>query len=88
MKSLPQFVRRAPFVFYAIAVIVGIWRFYNDYATATASMLYAEDGGPFIMLARSTALYWGVVEAAYLLGSGVMIHVLIAIYDKIGSKAE
>lgn len=86
MTVLPQFVRRLPFVFYALAVIIGGWRYYNDWSAAAASMQYATDAGPMKTIARSTALYWGAAEAAYMVANGAMLHVLIAIYDKVQGK--
>ncbi|GAB5481651.1 MAG: hypothetical protein Pars92KO_14080 [Parasphingorhabdus sp.] len=86
MKDLPQFVRRFPYIFYFLALVTGIWRYTNDWLTVSESMQYATDLGPMKTIARSTALYWGVVEAAYMAASGAMIHVLIAIYDKVRSE--
>ena len=86
MTGLPQFIRRMPFVFYALAIVLGAWRYYNDWTTAALGFQYVEDVGAMGPLAKSTALYWGVTDAVFVLGTGVMIHVLIAIYDKVGSQ--
>ncbi len=89
--QLPQFVRRLPFVFYALALILGGWRFYNEWSVAEASMQFATGGDEFSQMrfmSRSTALYWGVAEAAYMLSSGAFLHVLIAIYDKMKGSAQ
>ncbi|MEE4289653.1 MAG: hypothetical protein V2J14_09810 [Erythrobacter sp.] len=85
MITLPNFVRRLPFVFYALAIFLGGWRFLNEWYVASASMQFAPGGDEFDrirLMARSNALYWGISEAAYLLSSGAMLHVLIAIHDK------
>lgn len=86
MTTLPQFLRRLPYVFYFLAVIIGGWRYFNDWMTASAAMQYADDAGPMKTIARSTALYWGAAEAAYMVANGAMLHVLIAIYDKVQGK--
>ncbi|NVE93950.1 hypothetical protein [Altererythrobacter lutimaris] len=91
MKQIPQFVRRLPYVFYALAIVVGLWRYWNDWTVAEASMQFATGGSEFDQMrfmSRSTALYWGVVEAAYLVANGGVIHVLVAIYDKVSGAAE
>ncbi len=90
--QLPQFVRRLPYVFYVLAVIVGLWRFWNEWTVAAESFQYADaagmDYGSMALISRSTALYWGFVEAAYMVANGAVIHVLIAIYDKMKGSGE
>jgi hypothetical protein len=88
MSGLPQFVRRLPYVFYGLAVVMGVWRVYNDWSATAFATQYAEDGSPAVLLAKSTALYWGLTDAIYVVGSGAMLHVLIAIYDKIAGGKE
>lgn len=86
MIGLPQFVRRLPYVFYMLAVLMGVWRVYNEWSAVTLSMQYAEDGNPAVLLAKSTAFYWGIAEATYAAGTGAMLHILIAIFDRIDGK--
>ena len=87
MSGLPTVVRRLPSVFYFLAVVFGLWRIWNEWSLVESTYLYAEAVGDQFrsahFVARSTAIYWGFVEAAYLTGTGAMIHVLIAIYDKL-----
>jgi hypothetical protein len=86
MSGLPQFLRRLPYVFYGLAVIMGAWRFYNDWYAAALAMQYGDDVSPAVLLAKSTAFYWGVTEATYALGTGAMLHILIAIFDRLDRK--
>ncbi|WP_299192755.1 hypothetical protein [uncultured Erythrobacter sp.] len=86
MTELPPFLRRLPYVFYTLAILVGAWRVFNEISMINATYAYAGDVGGFDdarWIARSTAYYWGFVEMAYLVSSGAVIHVLVAIYDKV-----
>ncbi len=82
MTTLPQFVRRLPYVFYALAIMLGAWRFYTDWTMAELTFQYG-DGGGIENLTRLTALYSAFTEAAYMLANGAIIHVLVAIHDKV-----
>ena len=92
MRDLPQFVRRLPYVFYALAVVLGLWRLWNDWTVVSETYQYAEAGGvdfgAVSLLGRSTALYWGISEAAYMVANGAVIHVLIAIFDRLKGASE
>ncbi|MCR2833735.1 hypothetical protein [Parerythrobacter lacustris] len=91
MSALPQFIRRMPQVFYALAVVFCLWRFWNEYAVLSQTLAYesaANSGTPLRQMAMSGALYWAFAEAAYMVGTGVMIQVLIAIFDKVKGAAE
>ncbi|MBD2841702.1 hypothetical protein [Erythrobacter rubeus] len=85
MTELPILLRRLPYAFYTFAVLAGLWRIYNEISLVEATYAYADSVGPFEkarFVARSTAVYWGITEAAYLVSSGAFIHLLIAIFDK------
>ena len=86
MTKLPQILRVVPYVLYALAVILGGLRFYNDWMTAILSYGANIDG--LAQLSESVALYWALTEATYLAASGASLHVLIAIHDKIKGGAE
>ena len=91
MKQLPDFVRRLPYVFYALAFLMGGWRFFNEWSVASASMQFAPAGDEFAdmqMLSRSNAFYWGFADFVYIGASAAMLHVLIAIYDKLAGVSE
>ena len=93
MSQLPNLLRRLPYLFYALALILGCWRFLNEWAmvetTYSASPYAMEDSFGFMhTLGRSGAFLSGFSEAAYLIANGGIIHVLIAIYDKMKGPAE
>lgn len=89
MTELPRLLRRLPYVFYAFALILGGWRFFNEWTLLEAS--YSQMSGinfetPSMNMAhaagRSSAIYWGFTEAAYMIANGATLQVFIAIYDK------
>lgn len=86
MIKLPPFLRVVPYVLYALAVILGGLRFYNDWMTAKLS--YGPNIDGLAQLSESVALYWALTEAAYLVASGASLHVLIAIHDKMTGGSE
>lgn len=86
MTKLPQILRAVPYVFYALAVILGGLRFYNDWMTAKLS--YGSNIDGLAELSGPVALYWAMTEAAYLVASGASLQVLIAIHDKMKGAAE
>jgi len=73
---------------------MGGWRFLNEWIVVEAT--YSQTVGliddPAFNLThsvgRSTAIYWGISEAIYIVSSGAFLHVLIAIYDKMKGPAE
>ena len=89
MRPLPTYLRRLPYVFYVLALLLGGWRFYNEYTTAAMSMQYAvDDVSGLLDLTKSTALYWAATEALYIIGTGALVHVLIAIHDRLSGASE
>ena len=86
MTELPTILRKLPFIFYALAVLLGGWRFLNEWSLIEATYAYASFGDEASNFAhsigRSSAIYWGVSEAVYLVSSGALLHLLIAIHDK------
>ena len=89
MTTLPQFLRRLPFVFYGLAVIFFVWNLGNQWVTLTAMGQYADPSLEGVMAyQKSVALYGAFVEAAYMLANGAMLHILIAIFDKLKGTAE
>ncbi len=88
MNVLPNYLRKLPYIFYALALISGGWRFLNEWIAVESA--YAATVGDFgdtsFNLAhsagRSSAIYWGVADLVYLSASAAMLQVLIAIYDK------
>ncbi len=91
MSELPILLRRLPYAFYTLAVLLGCWRIFNELSMVESAYAYADAVGAFEnarFVGRSTAIYWGFVEAAYLVSSGAFLHVLIAIFDKMKGPAK
>ncbi|MBE5072917.1 hypothetical protein IM511_01200 [Erythrobacteraceae bacterium E2-1 Yellow Sea] len=89
MTKLPHFVRRLPYVFYALAVVFLVWNLGNSWVSMSNMMTYPDPSLEGIMAyQKSLALYSAFLEAAYLLANGAIIHVLIAIFDKLKGPAE
>lgn len=82
MTHLPQMLRRLPYLFYALAVLFFAWQLANQWATLSLTYQYGDDGGMHA-LGKSMALYAASTEAAYMFANGALVHVLIAIYDKV-----
>ena len=84
MTTLSRNIRRSPYAFYALAVFMGIFRFYNEWTAVTI----IGDGGPMANLGIMVALYNAFAEAAYMVGTGAMLQILIAIFDKVKGEGE
>ena len=87
MTHLPRNLRRLPYAFYALAILMGIFRFYNEWTAVELTNTYG-DGGPMVNLGKLVALYWALAEAAYMVGTGAMLQILIAIFDKVKGSGE
>lgn len=95
MTDLPRLLRRLPYLFYALALILGGWRFLNEWTLIETTYAQVNDISfetPSFNMAhavgRSAALYWGFAEAAYMVANGAMLQILIAIYDKMKGPAQ
>ena len=89
MSGLPDMLRRLPFVFYGLAPLFFIWAVINSWLTISAMGQYGDPSmeGVFAYQ-KSEALFRAGLEAVHLVGVGAMLHVLIAIYDKLKGAAE
>jgi hypothetical protein len=86
MSGLPDMVRRLPQVFYAAAAIVFVWQLANAFAEMSlmgGTSGLDEAAGAMTGLTKSKVLEFAVKDALYLVANGAIIHVLIAIYDKV-----
>ena len=89
MIGIPIALRRLPYVFYGLAVVLFIWRFANDWYSIAAVGAYKDPTLEGIAThAKSQALFNAVYDAVWLLGNGAFLHVLIAIHDKLKGPAE
>ena len=94
MSQLPSYVRKLPFLFYALALILGGWRFLNEWIViettygAVVSDFSDDSFNQAHSVGRSAAIYWGLADLIYLSASAAMLQVLIAIYDKMKGPSE
>ena len=90
MIQLPDALRRLPYVFYALAAAVFVWNLANQWILMSAMSSFAGEmlDGTVTGAQKSAALYGAVVEAAYMVANGAMLHVLIAIFDKLKGTGE
>ncbi|MEM9311261.1 MAG: hypothetical protein AAGA34_07415 [Pseudomonadota bacterium] len=91
MSQLPDYVRRLPYVFYGLAILMGGWRFFNEWSVMSSTMQFAPAGDEFAdmrFLARSNAFYWGVADVVYISASAAMLQILLGIYDKLAGVSE
>jgi hypothetical protein len=81
MKPLPDLLRRLPYVFYGLGALVFAWQLANQWMSMSPLTEYADDTA--VIFGKSIALYTALVEAAYMVANGAIIHLLIAIHDKV-----
>jgi hypothetical protein len=86
MSGLPDLVRRLPLVFYIAAAVMFVWALGNAYVELGMlgdSAGFDESVGAIGGLSKSKSLEYAVREALYMVANGGIIHVLIAIHDKV-----
>ena len=83
MMDLPQFLRRLPYVLYALAAVLFVWELANQWVSLSLTFQYAEsDGDAMSSISKSIALKTTLENGAYMVANGAIIHVLIAIFYK------
>ena len=88
MSGLPKMLRRTPQFFYAAGGIFFVWYLGNTYVELVTTV-QATDGLEGIAgLLKSKALFEASLQAVYMISSGAMIQVLIAIYDKLAGEVS
>jgi hypothetical protein len=84
MRILPQFLRRLPYVFYAVAAVLFVWELANQWFGLSLTYQYADfSGDAMSSLSKSIALKAAFADAVYMVANGAFLHVAIAIYDKV-----
>ena len=82
-------IRRLPYLIYAAAALFFVWGLINAWTTMANFGEYPDPSleGVFA-LQKSQALYQAALEAIWLVTYGAILHVMIAIYDKVGGAKE
>ena len=89
MSTLPVLLRRSPHIFYGLAVIFAVWSIVNGWGEMSTYAGYGDPTLEGVMhLSKSKVLYQAILEGAYLVASGALIHVLLAVYDKLGAGGD
>jgi hypothetical protein len=81
MTPLPRLVQRTPYIFYTAAVFFFFASYALSYWELRMGMAYAEPGNPMAKFFMMKGLYQAALEACYIAGNGVMIHILLAIWQ-------
>jgi hypothetical protein len=81
MSALPNWVHRTPQLFYFLAALMGIWSFLIGVFDINAAMTI-DTTEVYVRVAYLRALHGSVQESAYYLGTGVTIHVLLALWGR------
>ena len=92
MSTLPKVLRLAPRVFYAAAVVVWVFTVWSNWQLIESSQQFpginpdrAEQLADIVV---SEVFVRGFIDAVYMAANGVMVHVLIAIHDRLGGMKE
>ena len=92
MTKLPRALRYSPYAFYVVAFFLGAYNFLAQLQATWAvdSEVYlsphtdAFEG--FQYLVTSQPFAYGISEAAYMGANGVLAHLLIKIFDRLGDQ--
>jgi hypothetical protein len=92
MKILPKPLRIVPVVFYVAALFVWIYTVWSNWAVMQSTTEFAnldpDRAGQLAAIVKSEPFVRGFIEASYMFANGAVIHVLIAVYDKLKGPAE
>ena len=89
MKGLPILLRRAPSIFYGLAVVFFVWYLANAWFGLAAMNPYSDPTLESIEnIQKSDHLFRASLDAVYLAANGAIVQVLIAIYDRIAGSEK
>jgi hypothetical protein len=80
---MSEILRRVPKLIYVLAVMFFAWSVGNSYWEFRLTNLHAAGDDPTVAYAKSKALFQASIDSVFLFTSGVMIDVLIRIFDKL-----
>jgi hypothetical protein len=80
-------IRRMPKLIYVLAVLFFVWAIANGFWELSLTNTYADPDSPMITYLKSNVLFRAALDSAFLVTSGVMIDVLIRIFDRVSGKA-
>lgn len=85
---MSDWIRKFPKLVYALAVLFFAWAILNGFWELSITQTYADPDSPGISYAKSNILFRAALDSAFLTTSGVMIDVLIHIFDRLGKKTQ
>jgi len=89
MTRLPDFLRKLPYAFYFLAALMFVWTLANGWLETVVYGALPDPTFPSLQTyQKSFALLQALERAAYLVSNGAIIHVLIAIFDRLGAAKE
>lgn len=85
---MSDLIRRVPKLVYALAIVFFVWAVANGFWELKLTQAYADPESPMILYAKSNVLFRALLDSAFMVTSGVMIDVLIRIFDRLGAKTQ
>ena len=85
---MSDLIRRMPRLVYALAVLFFVWAIANGFWELSITQAYADPQSSMILYAKSGVLFRALLDSTFLVTSGVMIDVLIRIFDRLGVKTQ
>ena len=82
MTSLPNFVLRAPWIFYTAATALFVYSFALGYYELWAQYRFAGMEDATLRVARFRIFQTALTEFIYAASNGVLAHILLAIWHK------
>ena len=91
MIGLPKLIRKAPQFFYAAAIFAWTYRIVSNLTLIQTAQEFAgadaDRTGLIELIVKSEPFASGFIDAAYMAANGVIIHVLIGIYDAVANAS-
>ena len=85
---MSEILRRVPKLIYVLAVVFFVWSVGNSFWEFRLTNLYSAGDDPTVAYSKSKALFQASLDSVFLFTSGVMIDVLIRIFDKLPVKSD
>ena len=85
---MSEILRRVPKLIYVLAAIFFAWSVGNSFWEFRLTNFYAAAGDPTVAFSKSKALFQASIDSVFLFTSGVMIDVLIRIFDKLPANSD
>ena len=92
MSTLPKALRYAPYAFYAVALIAWIFTIWTNWIVLQSQQEFPQvdpdRAAQLAAIIKSEPFVRGFIDAAYMVANGAIVHMLIAVYDRLGLARE